>query len=56
MEIAPGAFHLPRYLALDAQKALADSCRALMDGAVPAYVPTVRRPYCDESVRSKASR
>ena len=42
MEIAPGAFHLPRYLALDAQKALADSCRALMDGAVPAYVPTVR--------------
>ncbi len=42
MEIAPGAFHLPHYLPLDEQKALADQCRALLDGAVPAYVPIVR--------------
>ncbi len=42
MEIAPGAFHLHRYLPLDAQRALADQCRALVDGAVPAYVPVVR--------------
>src|ERR1700687_364499 len=42
MEIAPGAFHLKRYLLLDAQRALVDECRALLDGAVPAYVPTVR--------------
>ena len=42
MEIAPGAVHLSRYLPLDAQRALADSCRALVDGATPAYVPTVR--------------
>src|ERR1019366_10805329 len=27
---------------LDAQRALVDECRALMDGDVPAYVPTVR--------------
>ncbi|HYM24855.1 MAG TPA: alpha-ketoglutarate-dependent dioxygenase AlkB [Vicinamibacterales bacterium] len=42
MEIAPGAFHLRRYLSLDAQRALADDCRALVDGPVPAYVPVVR--------------
>src|SRR5947207_801237 len=42
MEIAPGAFHLHRYLAVDAQRALVDQCRALVDGAVPAYVPVVR--------------
>ncbi len=42
MEIAPGAFHLPHYLPLDEQQALVDQCRALMDGAVPAYVPIVR--------------
>jgi DNA oxidative demethylase len=41
-EIAPGAFHLRRFLTLDAQRALADECRALVDGAVPAYVPVVR--------------
>jgi alkylated DNA repair protein (DNA oxidative demethylase) len=40
--LAPGAFLLPRYLSLDAQRALVDECRALMDGPVPAYVPTVR--------------
>jgi DNA oxidative demethylase len=42
MEIAPGAHHLPRYLSLDRQRALVDRCRALVDGPVPAYVPTVR--------------
>ena len=42
MEIAPGAFHLSRYLSLDAQRAIVDECRALVDGAVPAYVPVVR--------------
>jgi alkylated DNA repair protein (DNA oxidative demethylase) len=42
MEIVPGAFHAHRYLTLDAQRMLADRCRALVDGAVPAYVPVVR--------------
>jgi len=42
MEIAPGAFHLRRYLAVDAQRTLADECRALVDGPVPAYIPVVR--------------
>ncbi len=42
MEIAPGAFHLPGYLSLDAQRAIVEQCRALVDGAVPAYVPVVR--------------
>src|SRR5438128_3723613 len=42
MEIAPGAFHLPRCLSLEEQRALADRCRVLMDGDVPAYVPVVR--------------
>jgi DNA oxidative demethylase len=42
MEIAPGAFHLRGYLSLDAQCAIADECRALIDGPVPAYVPIVR--------------
>src|SRR5215813_614215 len=40
--IAPGAVHLPRYLSQDRQRALVDECRALVDGPVPAYVPTVR--------------
>jgi len=40
--LAPGALHLPQYLTLDAQRALVAECRALLDGAVPAYVPTVR--------------
>jgi DNA oxidative demethylase len=38
----PGAFHFPRYLDLSRQRALADECRALLDGATPAYVPVVR--------------
>jgi DNA alkylation damage repair protein AlkB len=42
MEIGPGAFHLERYLSVGAQRALAGQCRALVDGAVPAYVPVVR--------------
>ena len=42
MEIAPGAFHLPHYLSLDRQAALASQCRALIDGVVPAYVPVAR--------------
>ncbi len=36
------AYHLPGFLDLDAQRALAAECRALVDGPVPAYVPTVR--------------
>jgi len=42
VEIAPGAFHLPRFLDLAAQRALVEECRALVDGNPPAYVPTVR--------------
>jgi alkylated DNA repair protein (DNA oxidative demethylase) len=42
MELAPGAVHLPHWLSLDAQRLLVNSCRALIDGAVPAYVPVVR--------------
>jgi DNA alkylation damage repair protein AlkB len=42
VEIAPGAFHLAHYLPIDEQKVLVERCRALMDGAVPAYVPIVR--------------
>jgi alkylated DNA repair protein (DNA oxidative demethylase) len=42
VEIAPGAFHLPRHLSLEQQRALIRRCRALMDGDVPGYVPIVR--------------
>src|SRR3954453_22757310 len=42
MEIAPGAYWLPAHLSVADQRALAAQCRALMDGAVPAYVPIVR--------------
>jgi DNA alkylation damage repair protein AlkB len=42
MEIAPGAFHLPHALSLEAQHALVERCTSLADAAVPAYVPTVR--------------
>ena len=34
--------HLNGYLPLADQRALVDECRALVDGAVPAYVPVVR--------------
>lgn len=42
MEIAPGAFHLERYLTIAEQLSIVDRCRALVDGPVPAYVPIVR--------------
>jgi alkylated DNA repair protein (DNA oxidative demethylase) len=42
VEIAPGAVHLRGYLTVARQLALNAECRALVDGAVPAYVPTVR--------------
>ena len=42
MEISCGAFHFRRFLDINRQRALADHCRALVDGAVPAYVPIVR--------------
>ena len=42
MEIAPGAHRFPRYLDGPRQLALAEECRALVDGGVPAYVPVVR--------------
>jgi DNA alkylation damage repair protein AlkB len=42
VEIAPGAVHLKGYLLLADQRALVEECRALVDGAVPAYVPVVR--------------
>jgi alkylated DNA repair protein (DNA oxidative demethylase) len=42
MEIAPGAFHMKQFLGLDGQIALLRTCRALIDGPVPAYVPVVR--------------
>jgi len=42
VEIGPGAFHFHTYLTVADQRVLVDQCRALVDGAVPAYVPVVR--------------
>ena len=42
MELAPGSFHLPRYLPVERQIPLVQTCRLLVDGEVPAYVPVVR--------------
>jgi alkylated DNA repair protein (DNA oxidative demethylase) len=42
MEIAPGAHHVRHWLTIERQRSLADQCRALVDGVVPAYVPVVR--------------
>lgn len=42
MEIAPGAHHFPHFFSIARQRAIADTCRALVDGPVPAYVPVVR--------------
>jgi DNA alkylation damage repair protein AlkB len=42
VEIAPGAVHLRQHLPVGRQRALADECRALIDGAAPGYVPVVR--------------
>jgi len=41
-DIASGAFHLARCLTIDRQHALVRRCLALLDGAVPGYVPVVR--------------
>jgi DNA alkylation damage repair protein AlkB len=40
--ISPGAFLLSGFLSIERQRALADQCRELMEGPVPAYVPVVR--------------
>src|SRR6476661_6290326 len=40
--IAAGAYHFPRFFGRDRQRALVDECRAVLDGAAPAYVPVVR--------------
>jgi DNA oxidative demethylase len=42
MEIAPGAHRFPGYVDPVRQQAIAVQSRALVDGAVPAYVPIVR--------------
>jgi alkylated DNA repair protein (DNA oxidative demethylase) len=42
VEIAPGAFYLRQQLSIDEQCVLLATCRALVDGPVPAYVPVVR--------------
>jgi len=42
VEVAPGAFHVAGAVSLEAQRALVNACRALLDGPVPGYVPTVR--------------
>jgi len=42
MEVAEGAVHAKHYISLEDQRDLVDSCRALIDGEVPGYVPTVR--------------
>jgi alkylated DNA repair protein (DNA oxidative demethylase) len=42
VEIVPGAHHFSGYLSLDQQVALVGDCQALVDGAIPAYVPVVR--------------
>jgi alkylated DNA repair protein (DNA oxidative demethylase) len=42
VEIAPGAVHLRGYLSIERQLELVNECRALVEGAVPAYVPIVR--------------
>jgi DNA alkylation damage repair protein AlkB len=42
MEVAPGAFLLKRLLPLEQQRVFVESCRALIDGDVPGYVPIVR--------------
>ena len=42
IEVCPDAVHLPGFLTLDAQRALADRCRAIGTGPTGWYVPTVR--------------
>jgi DNA oxidative demethylase len=40
--VAPGAVWLKRWLTVDDQQQIAERCRAIMDGPVGGYVPTVR--------------
>ena len=40
--IVPGAVHLPGFVPLGEQRRLIEQCERLVDGPVPAYVPTVR--------------
>lgn len=42
MDVAPGAFLLKQCLSLEQQRVFVESCRALVDGEVPGYVPVVR--------------
>ena len=42
MQVAAGAFHLKGYLPLHRQLASTKSCRELIDGEVPGYIPIVR--------------
>ena len=42
MEIGPGAYHLEHHLTPGGQREVRDVCFALLNGDVPAYVPTVR--------------
>ncbi|HEX7140285.1 MAG TPA: alpha-ketoglutarate-dependent dioxygenase AlkB [Vicinamibacterales bacterium] len=42
MDLGPGAAHLPGFLGIERQLDLISECRALLDGPVRAYVPTVR--------------
>jgi alkylated DNA repair protein (DNA oxidative demethylase) len=42
VELPEGAVHLASHLEMDAQRVLVAKCRALLDGAVPGYVPIVR--------------
>src|SRR3954470_9823477 len=42
MEVTEGAVHVKRYISLEDQSHLVESCRALLDGEVPGYVPVVR--------------
>jgi alkylated DNA repair protein (DNA oxidative demethylase) len=42
VDVAPGAVWLRRWLSPEAQERLVEQCRAIMDGPVGGYVPTVR--------------
>jgi alkylated DNA repair protein (DNA oxidative demethylase) len=42
MDLPAGAVHLSSHLGIDEQRVLIAECQALLDGAVPGYVPIVR--------------
>jgi DNA alkylation damage repair protein AlkB len=42
VELGPGVFHFPGFLAMATQCWLWRECEALVDGPVPAYIPIVR--------------